>query len=299
MNEYIFHLLMLFGIYATAALSLNLVVGGAGLLSLAHAAYFSVGAYAYAIASLHGLNFFPALLLGVALAVVLSLALSIPAWRYRGDYFVLVSLAVQALVYSAVYNWYSPASAPGTWLNLTNGSYGLSGVPRPVIFGWRFNSTVGMAGLSLSLAGACALISALLQSSPWWRMVTAMRDDEVAARSIGKNVHVAKVQVLALACGMVAAAGAVFTAYFSNMHPFSASLTEGILIFSMVLVGGAGNLRGPLIGAGLLIAIPELLRQLKIPSADAASIRLLLYGLLLVVLMHFRSQGLAGRYRIE
>jgi len=96
-----------------------------------------------------------------------------------------------------------------------------------------------------------------------------------------------------------AAAGAMYASYFSYVNPDSTSLSEGILLFSMVLVGGTGNFRGPLVGAGLLIAVPEVLRLLAMPSSIAANVRLLLYGLLLVLFMHFRGRGIAGEYRIE
>ena len=198
MSDYLLHVLCLFGIYAIAAMSLNLVVGGAGLISLAHAAFLGIGAYAYAVSSIHGLGFLPAMLAGILFAMLVSLALAIPAWRFRGDYFVLISIALQALVFSSLYNWYSAASQAGTWQNLTNGPYGIADIGRPEIFGIKFNSVGSLAALSLSLSVICAVICVLLLKSPWWRMVTAMRDDEVAARSIGKNVRVAKLQVFAV-----------------------------------------------------------------------------------------------------
>ena len=299
MSEYFLHLLCLLGIYAVAAMSLNLVIGGAGLISLAHAAFLGIGAYAYAVSSIHGLGFLPAMLAGVLLAMLVSLALAIPAWRFRGDFFVLISLAVQALVFSALYNWHSAAHPVGTWQNLTNGPYGMAGIGRPDIFGIKFDSVGSLAALSLSLSVICGVICALLLKSPWWRMVTAIRDDEVAARSIGKNVRMAKVQLFAIASGMVAAAGAVYGSYFTYISPGMASLDEGILLLAMVLVGGSGNFRGPLVGAAILLLIPEVLRFMAVPSNAAANVRLLMYGLLLVVFMHFRGRGIAGDYRVE
>ena len=299
MNDYFLHLVCLFGIYATAAMSLNLVVGGSGLFSLAHAAYFGVGAYAYAIASLHGLGFLPALLLSVAIAALLSLALSIPSWRFQGDSFVLISLAIQALVFSTIYNWHSATKPVGSLSNLTNGPFGIAGISRPGFFGFQIHSAGGLAIFSLGIAVFCAGFCSLLLKSPWWRMVTAIRDDAVAARSIGKNVRLAKVQVFAISCGMVATAGVVYAGYFSYVNADSAALPEGILLLSMVLVGGAGNFRGPLVGAALLIAVPEVLRLLALPDNVAANVRLLFYGVLLVLFMHFRGRGISGEYRIE
>ena len=126
-----------------------------------------------------------------------------------------------------------------------------------------------------------------------------MRDDELAARGLGKNVRLVKVQVFALACGLVAVAGALYASYVSYVDPTSASLEESILMLSFVLVGGVGNFRGPIIGAFILLAIPELLRLLAMPDAVAAEVRLMAYGLLLALMMHFRPQGIAGVYRPE
>lgn len=298
--NYFLDLLINLSIYLVVAMSLNLVVGYCGLLTLAHAGYFALGSYAYALATLKlGWGFLPATVLGVGIAVLLSLAVSLPAWRFRGDFFVMISLAVQALLYSLFYNWSSTGAKPGTWANLTNGSEGLSNIPNPTILGIPFHSIGLMALLSLALAGVCALVSWLLLTSPWGRLLQAMRDDELATRGLGKNTRLVKVQAFAVSCGMVAIAGAIYAAYQTYIDPSAASLDRSILMLCMVIVGGVGNFWGPLVGATVLVAMPEILRFILIPDAIAANLRLLIYGLLLVVMMHVRPQGLAGDYRIN
>jgi len=298
--NYFLHLLIYFNIYAIVALSLNMIVGYSGLLTLAHAGYFAVGGYTYALATtVMGWTFLPALLLGILVSALLSLATSLPAWRFSGDFFVMISLAVQALLFSLFYNWSEPSADVGTWANLTNGPFGIDGIPNPNILGVYFDTIGGMAVIATITAGVCGLLSWLLLSSPWGRLLKAMRDDELAARGLGKNVRLVKVQVFALACGLVAVAGALYASYVSYIDPTSASLEESILMLSFVLVGGVGNFRGPLIGAFILLAIPELLRLLAMPDAVAAEVRLMAYGLLLVLMMHFRPQGIAGVYRPE
>jgi len=126
-----------------------------------------------------------------------------------------------------------------------------------------------------------------------------MRDDELALRGLGKNVRLAKIQAFAIASGLVAIAGALYASYVGYIDPSTAGLDKSILMLAMVIVGGAGNFRGPIIGAVVLLLIPEILRFVDIPDAVAANVRLLLYGLMLVVLMHFRPQGLAGEYRMR
>lgn len=298
--NYLFHLLIYFNLYAILALSLNLVVGYCGLLTLAHAGYFAVGAYTYALlAQVAGLGFVPAAVGGMLVPAMLSLAVSLPSWRFKGDFFVMVSLAVQALLFSLLYNWFSAGAPVGSWRNLTNGPFGIAGIPRPAILGFRFDTVGSIAALSFVLLVLSALVFWRLKGSPWGRLLRAMRDDELAARGLGKNPRLAKLQAFAFACAFAGLAGVIYASYVSYIDPSSASLDESILMLSMLLVGGAGNFRGPLVGAAVLIAIPELLRFAAIPDAVAANLRLLLYGLLLVVMMHLRPQGLAGEYRVQ
>jgi len=298
--SYLLHLLIYFNIYAIVALSLNMIVGYSGLLTLAHAGYFAVGSYSYALATtVMGWGFIPALLLGVAVSALLSLATSLPAWRFSGDFFVMISLAVQALLYSLFDNWSDPNAKLGTWSNLTNGPFGVAGIPNPNILGVSFDTIGGMAVIATLAAAGCALLSWFLLSSPWGRTLKAMRDDELAARGLGKNVRLLKVQVFAISCGLVAIAGALYASYASYIDPTSASLDESILMLSFVLVGGVGNFRGPLAGTFVLLAIPEVLRLVDLPSGVAAELRLMAYGLLLLLMMHFRPQGIAGNYRPE
>lgn len=124
-----------------------------------------------------------------------------------------------------------------------------------------------------------------------------MRDDELASRGLGKNTRLLKIQAIAVSCGFVAVAGALYAAHIRYIDPSAASLDEGILMLSMVIVGGVGNFRGPVVGAATLIALPEVLRFLRLPDALAANLRMFIYGLLLVVMMHVRPQGIAGEYR--
>ena len=279
--NYICHIVIYGCVYSIVASSLNIVVGYCGRLTLAHAGYYAIGSYAYALATLKlGCGFFPSVALGASVAAILSLAVSLPTWRLKGDFFVMVSLAVQVLIFSALYNWASPDVEPGTWANLTNGPFGLSGVPRPAIIGIKFDTFSSMTLLSLATAGGCLLLCWTLLHSPWGRVLQAMRDDELAARALGKNVRLLKVEGFAVACGMAAVGGAIYASYISYVDPSIASLDQSILMLCMVIVGGAGNLRGPLAGAAILLAIPEILRFARLPDAVAAEVRLMAYGLL-------------------
>jgi branched-chain amino acid transport system permease protein len=298
--NYLVHLLIYFDIYVIVALSLNLIVGYCGMLSLAHAAFYAVGGYTYALLALKlGWGFLPAIAVAAIICAVLSLTVSLPAWRLKGDFFVLASLAVQALIFSLIYNWSNSNAALGTWQNLTNGPFGIPGIPKAEIAGLKFAHPTSFIWLATALTAGCAVVVWRLKKSPWGRVLVSMREDELAARSLGKNTRLLKVQAIAIASGLVAFAGALYAAHVSYLDPSSASLDESILMLSMVIVGGVGNFRGPIIGALVLIALPELLRFASLPDAIAANLRLGIYGLLLVLMMHFRPQGLAGEYRLN
>ena len=286
--NYLLHILIMISIYIILALSLNLPVGYTGLLSLAQAAFYGVGAYAAALLMMRtGLNFFIALPLAIILAAVLSLMVSYPAIRLRGDYFILASLAFQIIVFTVLYNW----------IDLTKGPYGIPGIPKPAILGLVFDNLYKFFALASAIAVLTVLISKRLYSSSFGLVLKAIREDELSAISIGKNVRKFKVLAFAINSGLAAAAGALYAAYVTYIDPTSFTLDESIFILSVVLVGGSGNLRGPVIGAFLMILLPEGLRFLGIPDNVAPNVRQILYALILIILMRFRPQGLAGEFR--
>jgi len=271
-------------------MSLNLLIGYGGLFQLAHAAYYGIGAYTTALLMVTlGWGFIPAIICSIIITGCLSFLVSIPAWRFRSDYFVMLSLAVQVTIYSLLYNL----------TGLTNGPFGITGIPKPTILGYKIDTLPNMFILSTVIAIVCGIILFILLRSPWGKALKAMRDDELAARGLGKNTRLFKLQAFLIACSMVALAGGLYATYISYIDPTSFTLDESILMLSMVVVGGTGNFRGPIVGALILIAIPEILRFVHIPDAFAANIRLLIYGLLIVTMAHFRPQGLAGKYRFK
>jgi branched-chain amino acid transport system permease protein len=298
--NYLLHLLIYFDIYIIVALSLNLVVGYCGYLSLAHAGYYAIGGYSYALLSMKlGWEFVPAIIVGAVLSALLSLLISLPAWRLRGDFFVLVSLAIQALIFRTIYNWSSADSPLGSWQNLTNGPFGISGIPKPTLLGWEVNTNTSFTIFATALTLMCGFVLWRLTSSPWGRLLIAMRENELAARSLGKNTRLVKVQAFAISAALVSVAGALYASHVLYIDPSAASLNESILMLSMVIVGGLGNFKGPIIGAIVLIILPEVLRLLDLPDAQASNLRLLIYGSLLVLLMLFRPQGIAGVYKMQ
>jgi len=284
--NYVLHLIILIEIFAILSLSLNLVVGLNGFLSLAHAAFYGIGAYVSALLMLAGLNFFGALLISAIVAAAFSSLISIASLRFKGDIFILVTLAFQVVFYSILYNW----------ISVTKGPYGISGIPRPSIFG---SSLPGLALLYGILGGLVVFIMIIILKSHFALSVTSVREDVLAARALGKNVFLLRAKSIAIASAVAAIAGSMYASYLTFIDPTSFTVDESILLVSIVLVGGTGNLKGPIVGAVVLILLPEALRFLQIPDAIGPNIRLILYGLALVVLMYLRPRGIAGIYRFE
>lgn len=288
--NYLLHLIVLIELYVMLALSLNLMVGYTGLLTLAHAAFYGLGAYATTLLMVNwGFDFLFALILAIAGTVLLSFLISFASLRFRGDYFILATLAFQVIVFAVLYNW----------VDLTRGPYGIPGIPKPSIFGIKIDSLLSFSLFGFVVAVLVAGFLALIFRSPFGRTLQAIRDDELAATALGKNVVSFKVRSVAIASGCAAVAGALYATYVTFIDPTSFTIDESILMLSMVIVGGTGNLKGPIVGAVMLIVLPELLRFLAIPDAVAANIRLIIYGFLLIIMMHFRPQGLAGKYQFE
>lgn len=287
--NYLLHILIMLSIYTILSLSLNLPVGYAGLLSLAQAAFYGIGAYTVTLFMMQaGINFFVALLLAITFSAILSLFVSYPSIRLRGDYFILTSLAFQIIIFTILYNW----------IELTRGPYGIPGIPRAEIFGITFDNLYKLFVLSGGIACIVLLIAKKLYSSPFGLVLKAIREDELSTISLGKDVRRLKILAFAINSGLAAIAGALYAVYMPYIDPTSFTVDESIFILLIVLVGGSGNLRGPVIGTFLMILLPEGLRFLNIPDNIAPNLRQIIYALTLIALMRFRPQGIAGEYKL-
>jgi branched-chain amino acid transport system permease protein len=285
--DYLFHLLAVTCIYGTLAVALNLVVGYTGLLSLAQAAFYGLGAYSSALASVHlGLSFFPAVLIGAVTAGILSLLVSLPAARLRDDYFTIATFGFQYIVWHVVNNWTA----------VTRGPMGIGNIPRPSVLGVKMTTPPSFLLLATGMLLVAYLVSIRIVRSPYGRILMAIREDEDLLEMLGKSPLRFKVSVMAVSAGLAGVAGAAYGHYFTYVSPTSFTVMESILILAMVIVGGSGSLAGPLVGAMLLVALPEALRFFGIPTATAATLRQVIYGAALVSLALYRPRGLLGQF---
>lgn len=288
--EYIVHILIMICIYGILALSLNLLVGYSGLLSLSHAAFYAIGAYTTTLFMMNAeFNFFTALIYGIIVTAISAIFIAYPSLRLKGDYFILTSLGFQLIIFNILYNW----------VGLTKGPYGIPGIPKPKLFGIEFYSNYLYLLLSIFFFSMVFIFFRLLYNSPFGRALKALREDEIAAGALGKEVPKLKIWAFIIASAIAAIAGALYASYITYIDPTSFTLDESIFIVSILLIGGSGNIKGPLVGTVFMIILPELLRFIGLPNTIAPNVRQMIYGLLLIILMRYRPQGLAGEYRFE
>ncbi len=287
MTAYLLNLATLASIFGILAVSLNVMVGYAGIFSMAHAVFFGLGAYAGAqIALLLTPDAAVACIAAALLAGAFSLCLALPALRVRGEYFVAASLGLQMLA-STIFTQAEP---------LTGGIGGLVGIPPPTLAGFDISSGPAFLAVCVTCLAAAMLTIRLLMRGSFGRSLMAVRDSESAARALGKDVALLKTLAVALGCALAGVAGALFAFQEAFVNVESFTLDQSILVLAMVIIGGVGTLAGPLIGAILLLLLPAGLTFLPfIPPTDIGAVQQLIYGLAMTLLMIFRPAGLAGR----
>jgi branched-chain amino acid transport system permease protein len=296
-------------LFSLLALGLNIVVGFAGLLDLGYIAFYAVGAYTYALlASPHfnvHLPWWAILPIGAAVACIFGVLLGTPTLKLRGDYLAIVTLGFGEIIRIFLNNLSEP-------FNLTNGPKGISTIDPIRVMGIDFGnmSHVGSLAVSgtikyyyflLAVLMVVIVVNLRLQDSRIGRAWEAIREDELAARSMGINTRNMKLLAFAMGASFGGVAGGMFSAIQGFISPESFVLTESVMVLSMVVLGGMGNVWGVILGAILLSFVPEVLRYTVEPVqrwmfgralVDPEVIRMLLFGLAMVVMMLFRPAGL-------
>ena len=296
-------------LYVMLALGLNIVVGFAGLLDLGYIAFYAVGAYVYALlASAHfdlHLPFWITLPLGAAIAALFGVLLGAPTLKLRGDYLAIVTLGFGEIVRIFLVNLARP-------VNITNGPQGVTRIDpfslggfdfsrRETLLGLDFTGPIKYYYLLLAATLVVIVINVRLQNSRIGRAWEAIREDEVAARAMGINTRNLKLLAFAMGASFGGLAGGMFSAIQGFISPESFVLVESIMVVAMVVLGGMGNIWGVILGALLLSFVPEVLRWTVAPLQEALFgrqlvdpevIRMLIFGLALVLIMLYRPAGL-------
>jgi len=286
MIAYLLNLGVFFCVNAILAVTLNLIIGYAGIFTMAHAVFFGIGAYTASFVAIH----FTSSLLVVTLVAMLaggalSFIVALPALRVRDEYFVAASLGVQMLGVTIFSEWKS----------FTGGLGGVLNIPLPTIFGYEISSPVEFFILALSGLVLVVVISRSLARGSFGRNLMAVRDSESAALALGKNVAAIKTLAIVLSSSLAAIAGTIYAYYLSFINVQSFTVDTSVLIMAMVIIGGAGTIYGPIVGAATLMLLPSALSYLWfLPPTEIGSIQQIIYGLAMVLLMIYRPGGMVS-----
>ncbi len=275
-NAYYLRILIFIGIYIVLTLSLNLINGYTGLFSIGHAAFYGIGAYSSALLTLRlGLPFALSLPLSGMIAAFFGFLIGKPTLRLSGIFLTLATLGFNIILVLLMMNLEG----------LTRGPLGIAGIPEPKIFSYRFSSQLHYYYLIFFLVLFTLGSIYRLIHSRFGKALLAIREEETAAEALGVNTVHYKVAIFAISTFYAGIAGAFFAHFIRFIAPDSFTFWESFTLLAMLAMGGQGNLIGPMVGASLLIAIPELFRFLT-------DYRMIFYGLVLILMMLFRREGI-------
>jgi branched-chain amino acid transport system permease protein len=288
-DQYIIHVLFDAGCYVILALGLNIIIGFTGLLNLGYIAFFGIGAYTYAILNtFFHLSFWIAFPIAGLVTALFGLLLGAPSLRVRGDYLAIVTLGFGEIVRIVLNNWESVTNGPRGMDNIAPPAH----VPTFQIMYFIFSSEVFFYYMILILIIITIFIIRRLDSSRIGRAWNAIREDEVAAASMGIPILRMKLLAFSLGAFFAGLVGCLFAARQGFVSPESFTFMESVIVVSMVVLGGIGSIPGAILGAVILALLPELLR---FPGFE--SYRMLVFAIAMIFLMLFRPQGLLGSKR--
>lgn len=279
LSQYVMRIFIMIGIYYMLAMGLNILTGYTGLVSLGQAGFYAIGAYTTTLCLTKlGLNFPVALLVGGMLSSLCGFLLGLPTLRLTGSYLSIVTLGFGEIVRTIIMNWDG----------VTNGTLGIRNIPKPNIFGVQLTlSNHGLYYLMIVLTLFTTLLCYLVIHSKVGRAFLSIKEDELAAKMMGIKTTRYKILAFVISAFITGIAGGFYATVIGYIDQNSFVFDTSILIISVVILGGMGTFRGMLLGAMILIASPEFLRFLM-------DWRFVVYGLILVVMMRFRPQGVLG-----
>ena len=277
-ENYIIHIVINCFIYITLSLSLNLIIGWSGQFSLGHVAFYGMGAYITALLMLRlEVNFWLAAIISAICVGLISWVLCRPTLKLRGDYLAVVTLGIGE-VFRLVCN---------NWTAVTRGSRGLPNIPSPELFGIIFDSKASLYYLGLAMFLLALIFLSRLNSSGYGLALRTIREDDIAAASIGIYPVKFKLSSFVTGCVIASFVGSFYAVYLGFISPSSFAFSESMSMMAMVVLGGMGSIPGVIIGASVLTALPEMLRAVS-------EYRLVIFGALMVLMMIFRPGGIWG-----
>ena len=288
-DAYLNHLLIIICIYLILALSLQLSLGYTGLLNLGHIAFFGIGAYVTALLAKAGFPFWLCLMVAGILPAVFGYLLSLPTNRLKGDYLALITLGFTFIVYAILLNW----------VDLTRGPLGIPGIPKPEFLNIDFANNINFLLLVFFLALLTYLVIKYIANSRFGKILESIRDDELAAKILGKNTSKAKSISLIIAAFFAGIAGSLYAYYITFIDPSSFTFAGIIPILVIVIVGGVASLEGTVLATIFIILLPEPLRFIGMPSSLIGSVRQIIYAAILLLIIMYKPKGFYGRIELE
>ena len=272
----------IFAIYAITALSEDIILGRAGIFDMGHAAFLGIGAYVTAILNTElNLPILVTIPAAIIVTAIIGILIAAPLIRLRGDYLLVATIRLNAIFILAMQN------DPG---GITGGSDGITGVGVPALFGFQLFSQNAMFWFDWAVLGLVLLLMRNFDKCEFGRSLQYLKQDQLAATTLGVNVRVVKTLAFALGAGLAGLAGALFAVQLSTVSPSSFVFTESVTLFAIVIVGGQGSIPGVLLGTALMFVVPQIFR-------DLAQYRYFAFGIAMVAVMILRPQGLWPKRR--
>lgn len=278
-NQYLLTITIKIGSYSILAMGLNILTGYTGLVSLGHAGFVAIGAYTASILSVRfGMNFFVASICGMSISAIVGALLGLPTLRVSGTYLSIITLGFGEIIKMIAMNW----------TFVTNGTLGIKNIPKPFLFGFKFTvANHGLYYIMIFLVFLVAIFCRQLIRSKIGRAFMSIKSDELAATMMGINITKYKITAFVISAAICALGGALYSGLIGYIDPNTFNFDVSTMILSIVILGGMGTLRGMFVGSAILIAFPEVSRFLM-------EYRFVLYGVILVIMMRFRPQGIMG-----
>jgi branched-chain amino acid transport system permease protein len=259
--------------------------GYPGLLGLSYIAFYAVGAYASSLLVVRlGFSFWAGLCSAFVVSALVAYVIGMLTLRLKEDYFVIATLGIHLIVICIFTNWVS----------VTGGPFGIYGIPRPSFFGFGLPSTWYLLVIVLVMV-LLVIIASNIVHSPAGRVLRAIREGEIVTRLLGKSTASFKILLFVISSGFAGIAGALYASLIGFIGPGSFTLWDMFIVVSMVVVGGKGTIKGPIIGAACLVLLPEILRFIGLPSTVSGFVNQIIFGIIVIFLIRFRPHGLAGR----
>jgi branched-chain amino acid transport system permease protein len=288
-EAYLIHLAILIGIYLILALALQINIGFTGQFNLGIIAFFGVGAYTSALLTLNGFPFLFGIIIAGIISMIFGFILAIPTNKLKGDYLALATLGFSFVVYAILLNW----------VELTRGPLGLPGIPKPEIFGFVFKDNLLFLILTILITVISYFVVKRITSGEFGSVLAAIRDDELAAKTLGKNTEKMKMYSLGISAFFAGITGSLYASYITFIDPSSFTFLQIIPLLLIVVVGGIASLRGTLIATIIIILLPEPLRFIGFPSSIIGPMRQIIYAIILLVILIYFPKGLFGKIKLK